>query len=62
MVKRLLTITEASEYLGFKRSTLYEWACRQKIPFVKVGKGRIRFDVTRLDQWIEEHIVEKKGS
>ena len=57
MEKRLFTIEEACEYLGFKRATLYEWAERGKIPFVKCGNGkgsRIRFDKADLDAKIEE--------
>lgn len=65
MEKRLLTIEQASEYLGLSRATLYEWVSRRKIEHVRFagskGKGRIRFDVNRLDQWIVEHSVEAAG-
>ena len=56
MEKRLFTIEEASEYLGFKRATLYDWVSRGKLPVVKFGKqqGRIRFDKVDLDAKIEE--------
>jgi len=32
----LLSIEEAAEYLGVKKSTMYSWVFYRKIPFVKV--------------------------
>ncbi|MCM8772761.1 MAG: helix-turn-helix domain-containing protein [Candidatus Omnitrophica bacterium] len=64
--KRLLTIKEASEYLGISVRGLYLMVYRRQIPFVKLG-GKIRFDVKKLDEWIEkntipsaEDLIEKK--
>lgn len=50
--KRLLTVDEASCYLGLTKTTLYTWTCRKKIPHVKIGRA-LRFDKTDLDAWIE---------
>ncbi len=57
LMRRLFNVKEACEYLGFKRATLYECVSRRKIPFVKVGSGRVRFDVKDLDVWIDENKV-----
>lgn len=64
--KRLLTIKEASEYLGISVRGLYLMVYRRQIPFVKLG-GKIRFDLKKLDEWIEkntipsaEDLIEKK--
>jgi excisionase family DNA binding protein len=51
--KRLLTIREAAEYLGFSVHTIYGWTSQRRIPFVKMG-GRLRFDKPTLDRWIEQ--------
>ncbi len=54
MNNRLLSIVEASEYLGITKGTLYSWVCQRKIPVVKMGSLN-KFDIKDLDQWIEEH-------
>ena len=54
--KRLLTIKEASEYLGITENALYCMVYRRQIPFVKIGK-RLRFDKIDLDKWIEKHTI-----
>lgn len=50
--KRLLTVDEASHYLGLTKTTLYTWTCQKKIPHVKIGRA-LRFDKVELDSWIE---------
>lgn len=52
--KRLLTIEEASEYLGISKKTLYKWVHERKIPYVKIGRKCLRFDIEKLNKWIEE--------
>ncbi|MFH1367934.1 MAG: helix-turn-helix domain-containing protein [Elusimicrobiota bacterium] len=60
MEKRLLNITEASEYLGIKKNTLYGWVCYRKIPYVKIGR-LLKFDKHDIDKWIDKKKV-KAGS
>jgi len=55
--KRLLTIKEASDYLGISVKGLYNMVNRRELPFYKIGK-RVRFDMKQLDEWIEKHKVE----
>ena len=50
--KRLLSVEEAAKYLGVKKSTMYSWAWRRKIPSVKMGR-RLLFDQEDLDWMIE---------
>jgi excisionase family DNA binding protein len=54
--KRLLTIKEASEYLGISVNALYCRVYRRQIPFVKIGKI-LRFDKIDLDKWIEKQKI-----
>jgi len=51
--KRLLTATEAAEYLGVAESTIRGWASQGRIPKVKIGGTALRFDVKELDLLIE---------
>jgi len=57
MQKRLLTVKEASEYLGIKVNTLYSWASRKKINYVKMGR-LTKFDIRVLDKYIENNTIE----
>jgi len=52
MDKRLLNITELSEYLRLTKGTLYVWVCHKKIPYLKVGSS-LRFDLTQIDNWLK---------
>ncbi len=50
---RLLSVEEAATYLGVRKSTIYSWAWRRKIPSVKMGR-RLLFDLEDLDRIIKE--------
>lgn len=53
MEKRLLNISEASEYLGIPIGSLYKMVWQRRLPFVvKVGRA-LRFDRVKMDLWIE---------
>lgn len=52
--KRLLTVGEASVYLGRSVPSVRELIWAGSLPCVKVGK-RIHLDIFDLDKWIEEH-------
>lgn len=56
MVKRLIGIKEASEYLGIQKSTLYAWTNQRRIDHIKVGR-LLKFDLQDLDYWIDQHKV-----
>lgn len=49
---RLMSIGEAADYLGVKKSTLYSWVFYRKIPFIKVGR-LVKFDLSELQEWID---------
>jgi excisionase family DNA binding protein len=57
MQKRLITIEEASEYLGISKNTLYSWVSQKKIGYVKVGR-LTKFDLRVLDRYIDNNTVE----
>ncbi len=52
--KELMTIEEASIYLGFKMSYLYRLTSGNKIPFYKPGH-KVFFKKSDLDEWIFKH-------
>ena len=51
--KRYLSVQEVAEYLGFSVSAIRKWVRLGRIPFCKVNGG-IRFDIKRIDRWVEE--------
>jgi excisionase family DNA binding protein len=50
-MEKLLNVTETAELLGVKKSTLYTWSARGKIPVQKVS-GALRFSPSALTRWL----------
>ncbi len=48
----IMSIEEASSYLGLKKSTIYSWIFQRRIPFIKLGK-LVKFDRRDIDKWLE---------
>jgi len=59
MNRRLINVDELSELTGLSTSTIYSWVSQRRIPFVKCGR-LTKFDLERIDEWIEENSVEEK--
>jgi excisionase family DNA binding protein len=59
MEKRLLNVPEVAVYLGFSVSAIRKWVRRGSIPFNKVNGG-IRFDIERINQWLQKETVISK--
>lgn len=55
--RRLLDAAEAAEYLGLSETALRSKVQRREIPFVRVGKRQLRFDIRQLERWIEERTI-----
>ena len=51
--KEVMTLREASEYLGISPDTLYKYLSENKIPAFKLG-NRWRFKNDLLDRWMEK--------
>lgn len=49
--KELLTIEEASDFLGFKKSYLYRLTSERKLPFYKPGH-KVFFKKSELEDWV----------
>ena len=58
-MSRLLTMDEASEYLGISKLTLYGWVSARKLGFIKVGR-LVKFRQRDLDKWIDRHTVKAR--
>ena len=51
--KEVMTLREASQYLGITPDTLYKRLSEDKIPAFKLG-NRWRFKKDLLDRWMEQ--------
>ena len=51
-LKEVMTLREASQYLGITPDTLYKYLGEKSIPAFKLG-NRWRFKRDLLDRWIE---------
>ena len=58
-MRKLLTIDEASEYLGISKLTLYGWVSARKLGFIKVGR-LVKFKQEHLDTWIDQHTIKAR--
>lgn len=59
MTRRLLTVSEVSEYVGLSKFTIYTMVSQRRIPFVKMGR-LTKFDRYELDRWIALHSVKAR--
>ncbi len=50
--KEILTIEEASEFLGLSTSRLYKMTSNKEIPHYKPGGKKIYLNLQELEQWI----------
>ncbi len=55
--RRLITVIEASAYLGISVNTLYSWVSQKKIEYVKIGR-LTKFDLRVIDKFIENNTTE----
>ena len=51
-LKEVMTLREASQYLGISPDTLYKYLSEDRIPAFKLG-NRWRFKKDLLDRWME---------
>lgn len=56
----LLSVKEASAWLGIPAFTIYSWALSRRIPHYKIGR-RVLFSKDELKRWIGEHRVAEAG-
>ena len=57
--KQLMDMNEASEYLGIRKNTLYEWVIERKVPHVRVGR-LLKFRREDLENWLRKRTQEEK--
>ena len=57
---KLLSVTEAADFLGSSRQNLYKMMRRGELAWLQVG-GRRRFDPRDLEKYIERQRVPARG-
>jgi PTS system nitrogen regulatory IIA component len=54
--ERLLTVRDVAKWFKVHEKTVYEWAERGKLPFIRLGK-RLRFQADDILQWLASRKV-----
>jgi excisionase family DNA binding protein len=57
---KLLSVSEVAEFLGIRKTTVYKYVMRQRIPHVKIG-ARLLFDQARIEAWVKEQSREPRS-
>jgi len=57
MSKKFLTVTEASNFLGISKSSLYQLTAKRMIPFYRPNGGKLYFIELELINYIESSRV-----
>ena len=50
---KLLTIDDVANYLNIKKRTIYKYVQENYIPHIKINKKVIRFEIAKIDNWLE---------
>ncbi len=61
VIKEVMTLREASQYLGISPDTLYKYLSERRIPAFKLG-NRWRFKKDILDRWMEKNSERSQDS
>ena len=55
--KRLLSIAEASVYMGISKRTLHRMIQRHQIPFLRIGR-LVKLDINQMEKWISKRSIQ----
>lgn len=61
-VERLSTYKKTSEVTGLEVGTLYQLVHQGRIPHVRLGRRFVRFRLSEVKRWLDEHAVGVDGS
>ena len=53
-VRPLLTVSEVSQWLRVKESTIRKWVCYQRIPYLKIGRS-VAFSKEHIEEWLKRN-------
>ena len=53
-VKPLLTVSEVSQWLRVKESTIRKWVCYDRIPYLKIGRS-VAFSKDHIEAWLKKN-------
>jgi len=56
LTRRLLSIGEASEYMGVSKRTLYRMIRGHRIPFLRIGR-LVKLDLKEIEKWIAKQSI-----
>jgi excisionase family DNA binding protein len=60
-MQQLLSVKEIAEKLGYSPSGIYKLVEASKIPHIKLPGGAVRFNVEKINAWLERRTVKVKS-
>ena len=51
-----------AEYIGVSPRTLEKWTQQGEVPFVRISRRCVRYDLRAIDAWMAERSVPAAGS
>ena len=61
MIRRLINVQDMAAYIGTTPGVIYQMVSQKTIPYVKIGRST-RFDMQKVDAWIEKNSRGVHGS
>jgi excisionase family DNA binding protein len=56
-LKTYLTINELSKYLKVSKPTIYVWITKKTIPYIRINKRVIRFEIEAVNEFMRKNEV-----
>jgi excisionase family DNA binding protein len=56
-MEQLLTVKQIAEKLGYSTHGIYKMVEKSKIPHIKLPRGGVRFDMKKIEAWLEKRSV-----
>jgi len=61
-MKTLVNIDDVAKYLNIKKRTIYKYVQENYIPHIKINKKVIRFEIAKIDNWLDTLKNDYKGN
>lgn len=62
MAKKYMSVEELADYLSLTPMSIYKRVSRGEIPYIRVSRSCLRFDIDVIDEWMKSKEVATDGS
>jgi len=57
----MLTVKDIATKFKVQPATVRDWAKKRKIPVTYLPSGELRFDETKINEWIEKRTIKSRN-